>query len=336
MDIFARKASLPAAGAVATPPRVENFGGVGVILDAIDTQLIISAIRAIEAHTQHGTVKAHRLVACTPCVLLRTTDVQQASGLADELRKLGGVLRVVPDLELEAALLESPFADDEPPESWSEKSSVSVRLEVGTEGAFEVVLDGISGERVKLLKELRSLTGMDVAGARQMLDSLPAVVGRARGPAKARRAVEVLQSAGGLASFRRSAGDGKSSLHRITLEDLGHDRLDVLWEVRRELGISVRAAAELLDGAPNLVLGAWPTDEGWDFHRRLTEAGATVRFDDEEDWVDVPSDPGSRDASASSPGPSTTAYRFCGNCGTPRTASYGFCGNCGDRFPDAT
>ncbi|MEN0065797.1 MAG: ribosomal protein L7/L12 [Myxococcota bacterium] len=142
-------------------------------------------------------------------------------------------------------------------------------------GDFEVLLDHVGPRKIAVIKALRDLAEMSLAEAKRCVDAAPTVVTRVATPEAAQEAVARHQDAGAMA---RSVITGTSSVQRVRLVAPGPRVIHVIKILRETLGIGLRQAKGMVDGAP-MMLGPYREEKALQVLMALTKAGATVELE---------------------------------------------------------
>jgi len=73
-----------------------------------------------------------------------------------------------------------------------------------------------------------------------------------------------------------AAAEEEKTEFDVILKDAGANKLNVVKEVKNLLGLGLKEAKDLVDGAPKLVKEKVTKEQAEEFKKKLEEAGATV------------------------------------------------------------
>ena len=118
---------------------------------------------------------------------------------------------------------------------------------------FDVELTEVGGQKVKVIKVVREITGLGLKEAKAVVDGAPKAI---------KEAVS-----------KEEAEDIKKQL-----EEVGAEKIKVIKAVREITGLGLKEAKELVDGAPSNLKEGCEKAEAEGFKAQLEEVGAVVEL----------------------------------------------------------
>ncbi|MBD3269927.1 50S ribosomal protein L7/L12 [Candidatus Peregrinibacteria bacterium] len=127
----------------------------------------------------------------------------------------------------------------------------------------------LSADAEKILESVEKLSVLDLANLVKAMEEKFGV------SAAAPVAVAAAPAAGG---GEADGGEEESSTVTVVLKDGGAQKIAVIKAVNDLLGVGLKDAKAIVDGAPKEVKENVPREEGEEIKKKLEEAGATVEF----------------------------------------------------------
>jgi ribosomal protein L7/L12 len=155
-------------------------------------------------------------------------------------------------------------------------------------GSWSLVLDASGPRQIQVIKEVRALTGLGLAEAKQLTDRAPSTVLSGVDHAAASAAYRVLANAGATVRITEVAEDARASTgaepavgpagaYAVVVDDAGPKLIQVIKEVRALTGLGLAEAKRLADHTPSTILSGVDHATATAARGRLADAGAVVR-----------------------------------------------------------
>jgi ribosomal protein L7/L12 len=151
-------------------------------------------------------------------------------------------------------------------------------------GEWSLILDGAGAKKIQVIKELRDITGLGLAEAKDLVDRTPSSVLSGVDHQSASTAYRILADVGAAVRITEAAAlpaDPPAAVpgtFTIILDDAGPKKIHVIKEIRALNGSGLAEAKHLSEQVPSKILTGIDHPTAVAAHAVLTRAGATARI----------------------------------------------------------
>jgi ribosomal protein L7/L12 len=138
--------------------------------------------------------------------------------------------------------------------------------------------------KIAVIKEIRSLTGLGLADAKRLSESAPCLVAEGLSEERAAQGQRDLEAVGARVRLAWSSGEAISPSNPeeravwVLLRSMGANKIEVIKEVRGGTGLGLKEAKDLVESAPALVARDLTPTQAEELARVLERAGARVEI----------------------------------------------------------
>lgn len=176
---------------------------------------------------------------------------------------------------------EKAAAEPEQKETASEKTEDAVAL--NPDGAYNVVLVDSGTDSLKVLTAVRDALGLDLMGAKDLVNNVPAVLKQQLTLTEAEALKATIEEKGATVELQETekiaeapAATGDSVV--VVLTDAGSAKLNVVKEIKNQLELGLTEAKALVDNIPSTLAENISIEEAEALKAVLEEVGATVEI----------------------------------------------------------
>lgn len=234
----------------------------------------IQVIKEIRTVTGLGLAQAKALADAVPSTILSGVDHGSASAAYRAFTGAGARVRITE-------------ARGEP------AAGPAGALGAAGSGACTVVVEDVGPQKIQVIKEIRTVTGLGLAEAKALVDAAPSTVLTGVDRTVATAARERLTAAGATVRVHPPAGfDGRPEADAATLDaatadaargydlvldDAGAKKIHVIKEIRAITNLGLTEAKRLVDHTPSTILSGVDHAAATAAHGRLANVGAIAR-----------------------------------------------------------
>ena len=137
---------------------------------------------------------------------------------------------------------------------------------------FTVILATTGDKKINVIKEVRTITGLGLKEAKDLVEGAPKNVKENAPKAEAEEIKKKLEAAGAA-----PAAEAQTEF-TVVLKAAGANKIGVIKEVRAITGLGLKEAKDLVEGAPKNVKENAPKAEAEEIKKKLEAAGAQVEL----------------------------------------------------------
>ena len=150
--------------------------------------------------------------------------------------------------------------------------------------AYEVVLVDGGDSKLEVVKEIKNNVGLDLASSKAIVDEAPATVASELSKEEAENLKTVLEAAGATVEVNEIElskaidSEVEQTEFEVVLIDAGIAKLNVVKEIKNNVGLDLASSKAIVDEAPATVASGLSKEEAENLKTVLEEAGATVEI----------------------------------------------------------
>ena len=150
--------------------------------------------------------------------------------------------------------------------------------------ADAVWLTKVGPNKISVVKEVHTATGLGLKEAKDIVDAAPALVKSGLAADEADALVATLKGVGATAEKRADGASASAPAlapaegkYSVRLESFGTAKIPCIKVVKETLGLGLKEAKELVESAPVTVKQGTTKEAAEKFAKQLNEAGGTAR-----------------------------------------------------------
>ena len=139
--------------------------------------------------------------------------------------------------------------------------------------SFNVVLSSAGDQKIKVITAVKNALGLGLKEAKDLVDGAPKTLKENVSKEEA----EELKAKFAEAGAGAAAAEEKSAFN-VVLKEAGDQKIKVITAVKNALGLGLKEAKDLVDGAPKTLKENVAKEEAEALKAKLTEVGATAEL----------------------------------------------------------
>ncbi len=152
-----------------------------------------------------------------------------------------------------------------------------------TASNIHVKMKSFGNKKIMVIKALRTLTGLGLKDAKNLVESVPCFVAEGCDLYRATEIKEQLEAVGALIALETEGGETPEPMvasngYKVVLESWGSRKIAVIKAVRRLTGLGLKDSKNLVESAPCTLLEGRSREEAQTIKTELQEAGAKAKI----------------------------------------------------------
>ena len=181
-----------------------------------------------------------------------------------------------------ATVTPTPTPTVEPVATETKPTADTTASTLNPDGVYNVVLIAAGDEPLNVLKTIRNESGLDLAGAKALVDNVPSVIAEQLTLEEAESLKALVETEGGtieLQETEKVAVEAITGSVNVVLTDSGAAKLNVVKTLRDERGLDLAGAKALVDTIPSVIAENITIEEAEALKAVLEAVGATVEIE---------------------------------------------------------